>query len=79
MTPVDGGVARRLIEGLSMKTVVTDSSGAQLFDVAPLPFDEALRRAVADDAGAAGVAAPGPTERRTAAPKAVPPGPRPAP
>ena len=79
VTPVDAGVARPLIEGLSTKTVVTDSSGAQLFDVAPLPFDEALRRAVADDAAAAGVAAPRPAEPRTAAPKAVPPGPRPAP
>jgi hypothetical protein len=28
---------------------VTDTSGAALFDVAPLAFDEALRRAVADD------------------------------
>jgi uncharacterized protein YbjT (DUF2867 family) len=79
VTPVDAGVARPLIEGLSTKTIVTDSSGAQLFDVAPLPFEEALRRAVADDGAAAGVAAPRPAEPRTAAAKAVPPGPRPAP
>jgi len=79
VTPVDARVARPLIEGLSTKTVVTDTSGARLFDVAPLPFEEALRRAVADDGAAAGVAAPRPAEPRTAAPKAVPPGPRPAP
>ena len=49
MTPVDAGVARPLIEGLSTKTTVTDSSGAALFDVAPLAFEEALQRAIADD------------------------------
>jgi uncharacterized protein YbjT (DUF2867 family) len=49
VTPVDAGVARPLIEGLSAKTIVTDASGAELFDVAPMPFEEALRRAVADD------------------------------
>jgi hypothetical protein len=52
VTPVDAGVARPLIEGLSTKTTVTDPSGAQRFDIAPLPIEEALRRAVADDAGA---------------------------
>jgi uncharacterized protein YbjT (DUF2867 family) len=45
VTPVDAGVARPLIEGLSTPTVVTDHSGAALFDVSPMPFDEALRRA----------------------------------
>jgi len=49
MTPVDAGVARPLIEGLSTKTTVTDNSGAALFDITPLAFDEALQRAVADD------------------------------
>jgi uncharacterized protein YbjT (DUF2867 family) len=49
VTPVDAGVARPLIEGLSTKTTVTDSSGAALFDIMPLPFEEALQRAVADD------------------------------
>ena len=52
VTPVDAGVARPLIEGLSTKTTVTDTSGAQLFDVEPVLFEEALRRAVADDAAA---------------------------
>jgi hypothetical protein len=49
VTPVDAGVARPLIEGLSTVTIVTDVSGGELFDVAPMPFEEALRRAVADD------------------------------
>jgi uncharacterized protein YbjT (DUF2867 family) len=49
VTPVDVGVARPLIEGLRTKTVVTDPSGAEAFDVAPLSFDEALRRALAED------------------------------
>ena len=49
VTPVDAGVARPLIEGLSTKTTVTDSSGAGLFDIAPLTFGEALQRAVAED------------------------------
>jgi uncharacterized protein YbjT (DUF2867 family) len=49
VTPVDAGVARPLVEGLAAPTVVTDASGAELFDVQPTGFDEALRRAVADD------------------------------
>jgi uncharacterized protein YbjT (DUF2867 family) len=49
VTPVDAGVARPLIEGLSTKTTVTDSSGAKLFDITPLTFEEALQRAIADD------------------------------
>jgi uncharacterized protein YbjT (DUF2867 family) len=49
VTPVDDGVARPLVEGLAMPTVVTDPRGAALIDVQPIGFDEALRRAVADD------------------------------
>src|SRR4051794_18624901 len=49
VTPVDAGVARPLVEGLAVPTVVTDPSGAELFDVQPIDFDEALRRAVAED------------------------------
>lgn len=49
VTPVDAGVARPLIEGLSTSTVVTDRQGAELFDVRPIPFMEALRRALAED------------------------------
>jgi uncharacterized protein YbjT (DUF2867 family) len=47
VTPVDAGVARPLVEGLSTKTVVTDPSGARLFDVEPQPFAEALEQALA--------------------------------
>jgi uncharacterized protein YbjT (DUF2867 family) len=50
VTPVDAGVARPLIEGLSTATVVTDPSGARLFEVDPRPFHEVLADAVADEA-----------------------------
>ena len=46
VTPVDTDVARPLVEGLSTETVVSDPSGAALFDVDPLPFAEAVRRAL---------------------------------
>ena len=49
VTPVDVAVARPLVEGLSTETVVTDHSGAKLFDVEPLPLAETLRRALAED------------------------------
>jgi len=49
VTPVDAGVARPLIEGLSTETVVTDPSGAALFDIEPTPLDDALRRAVQEE------------------------------
>ena len=52
VTPVDAGVARPLIEGLSTPTVVTDRSGTAGFDVQPMSFDEALRRAHAEDMAA---------------------------
>jgi uncharacterized protein YbjT (DUF2867 family) len=47
VTPVDTRVARPLIEGLSTQTVVTDPSGAALFDITPIGFDASLRKAVA--------------------------------
>jgi uncharacterized protein YbjT (DUF2867 family) len=50
VTPVDAGVARPLVEGLSTPTVVTDPSGGALFDIDPITFEEALRRALAEDA-----------------------------
>lgn len=53
VTPVDAGVARPLVEGLSTETVVTDPSGADLFDIRPAGFDETLRRALAEDEAAA--------------------------
>ena len=46
VTPVDTAVARPLVEGLSTETVVTDPSGAALFDIEPIGFDESLRKAV---------------------------------
>ncbi len=49
VTPVDAGVARPLVEGLATPTVVTDPRGMALFDIEPMNFDEALRRAVAED------------------------------
>jgi uncharacterized protein YbjT (DUF2867 family) len=53
VTPVDAGVARPLVEGLSTPTVVTDPSGARLFDVEPMPIEQALRSAVEEDLGEA--------------------------
>lgn len=50
VTPVDAGVARPLIEGLANPTVVTDGALARRFEIEPIGFDEALRRAVAEDA-----------------------------
>jgi uncharacterized protein YbjT (DUF2867 family) len=52
VTPVDAGVARPLIESLRSPTVVTDRTGAALFDVDPRPFRETLRAALADERGA---------------------------
>ena len=46
VTPVDAGVARPLIEGLSVETVVSDRYGAALFDVRPARFAETVRRAL---------------------------------
>jgi uncharacterized protein YbjT (DUF2867 family) len=48
VTPVDPGVAKPLIEGLSTETVVSDPSGMELLGGAPqTPLQEALRRAAA--------------------------------
>ncbi|MGH2918767.1 MAG: NAD(P)H-binding protein, partial [Solirubrobacteraceae bacterium] len=52
VTPVDAQVARPLIEGLATETVVTDPSGAALFDIEPIGFDASLRKAVAAERGA---------------------------
>jgi len=51
VTPVDTNVARPLVEGLTTATVVTDPSGAEPFGIEPEPFDETLRRALAEEAG----------------------------
>ena len=46
VTPVDAGVARPLIEGLSTETVVNDPSGMELLGAEPdTPLREALRQA----------------------------------
>jgi uncharacterized protein YbjT (DUF2867 family) len=49
VTPVDTNVARPLVEGLTTETIVTDRSGAQPFRISPAPFDETLRRALAEE------------------------------
>ena len=49
VTPVDAGVARPLVEGLATETVVTDPSGAALFDVRPRGLAETLRAALAEE------------------------------
>ncbi len=46
VTPVDVGVARPLVEGLSTETIVTDPSGAGLFSIEPTPFLVTLRSAL---------------------------------
>ncbi len=51
VTPVDTRVARPLVEGLSTATVVTDPTGAEPFGIAPESFDDALRRALAEEEG----------------------------
>jgi uncharacterized protein YbjT (DUF2867 family) len=50
VTPVDTNVARPLVEGLRTATVVTDPSGAAPFGIAPIDFDESLRRALREEA-----------------------------
>jgi len=49
ITPVDAGVARPLVEGLSTDTTVTDPSGMALFDFQPRSFQQALREAIAEE------------------------------
>jgi uncharacterized protein YbjT (DUF2867 family) len=49
VTPVDAGVARPLVEGLAVPTVVSDPSGMALFDLQPIGFEPALRAAVSAD------------------------------
>jgi uncharacterized protein YbjT (DUF2867 family) len=50
VTPVDTSVARPLVEGLTTPTVVTDPAAAEPFGIEPESFDEALRRALAEEA-----------------------------
>ncbi|MFA9400571.1 MAG: NAD(P)H-binding protein [Acidobacteriota bacterium] len=46
VTPVDTGVARPLVEGLTTETVVSDPSGMELFEIEPIGMQEAMDRAV---------------------------------
>jgi uncharacterized protein YbjT (DUF2867 family) len=46
VTPVDTGVARPLVEGLTTETVVEDPSGMELFDVEATPLRDAMQEAV---------------------------------
>jgi uncharacterized protein YbjT (DUF2867 family) len=49
VTPVDAGVARPLVEGLSTETVVTDPGGMEAAGFSPgVPLAQALRTAAAD-------------------------------
>jgi uncharacterized protein YbjT (DUF2867 family) len=48
VTPVDAGVARPLVEGLSTATTVTNPSGMALFDFLPKSFAQALREAISE-------------------------------
>lgn len=50
VTPVDTNVARPLVEGLRTATVVTDPSGVEPFAIEPIGFDEALQRALREEA-----------------------------
>jgi uncharacterized protein YbjT (DUF2867 family) len=50
VTPVDAGVARPLIEGLSTRTTVTDDSGMELFDIEPRALAKTLELALEDAA-----------------------------
>jgi len=40
VTPVDAGVAKPLVQGLTTETIVEDPSGMALFDVEPTPTTE---------------------------------------
>jgi uncharacterized protein YbjT (DUF2867 family) len=48
VTPVDAGVARPLIEGLSTETVVSDPAGMADFGIDSTPLAEAMRAALAE-------------------------------
>ena len=46
VTPVDTGVARPLIGGMEVETIVKDPSGMALFDFEPMNIDEAMKAAL---------------------------------
>ena len=63
VTPVDAGVARPLIEGLSTETTISDPSAAAAFDVEPMGLDRALQLAVEEDRPSPRVGLPSPCLR----------------
>lgn len=48
VTPVDVGVARPLVHGMEVETVVTDTSGMELFDFETMDIDKAMAAALAE-------------------------------
>lgn len=48
VTPIESGVARPLIQGLSTETIVEDPSGMELFDIVPASLEEALRESLGE-------------------------------
>ena len=48
VTPVDAAVARPLVQGLSVETVVKDPSGMNFFDLDLTPMDRAMEQAIAE-------------------------------
>ena len=46
VTPVDPGVAKPLVEGMAVETIVRDRSGMALFDFDPMGIDAAMREAL---------------------------------
>ncbi|MBD3256787.1 DUF2867 domain-containing protein [candidate division GN15 bacterium] len=47
VTPVQGHIARPLIEGLRHETICENDNALKVFDIRPIAFPEAVRRAVA--------------------------------
>ena len=54
VTPVDAGVARPLVQGLSVETIVKDRSGMKLFDLDLSTMDEAMSDAITEGRGSLG-------------------------
>ncbi|PLX26509.1 MAG: DUF2867 domain-containing protein [Ignavibacteria bacterium] len=46
VTPIPFSLARALIESVRSETVMENDSAAELFDITPMPFEEAVRRAL---------------------------------
>jgi uncharacterized protein YbjT (DUF2867 family) len=48
VTPVDTGIVRPLVEGLSTETIISDDRGMAFFDIQPTGMEEAMASAVAE-------------------------------